>query len=78
MNIQAEKIKLVQYVLNINSEKAIEKIKNFIVDQKQDDFWNELPDDVKIEVEEAIAQLKNGEGISHSKVMKKYEKWLKK
>jgi len=78
MDIQAEKIKLVQYLLNINSEKAISRIKDFIVDQKQDDFWDELPQEVKMEVEEAISQLKNGEGIPHDKVMKKYEKWLKK
>lgn len=78
MDLHAEKIKLAQYILSINSEKAIKRIKNFIIDQKQDDFWNELPRKIQLEVEEAISQLENGEGVSHDKAMKKYEKWLKK
>lgn len=78
MDIHAEKIKLVQYLLAINNEKTISKIKDFIIDQKQDDFWDELPEEAKKEIEEAIIQLKNGEGIPHQKMKKKYEKWLKK
>lgn len=78
MNIQAEKIKLAQYILSISSEESIQKIKNYIINQKQEDFWNELPLEIQREVEEAIKELENGKGITHEKVMKKYEKWLKK
>jgi predicted transcriptional regulator len=44
--------------------------------QDQYDFWNELPDEVKIEIDEAIRQADAGELISHEEVMKKYQKWI--
>ena len=39
-------------------------------------WWDEMPDDVKADVEEAIRQADNGETISHAEVKKKYAKWF--
>ncbi|MFZ5551903.1 MAG: hypothetical protein ACOZCO_02215 [Bacteroidota bacterium] len=78
MDIKAEKIKLVHYIMSLNSASAISNFKKFIRKQEQDDLWEELPDEIKADVEESIRQLENGEGIPHEKVMKRYEKWLKK
>ena len=78
MNISSEKIKLAQYILNVESEEMISRIKYFILAQSQSDPWDELPDKVKADVEESIQQLNRGEKISNAKVMKEYKKWLKK
>jgi predicted transcriptional regulator len=39
-------------------------------------WWDEMPDDVKADVEEAIRQADNGEAIPHAEVKKKYAKWF--
>ncbi|MCC6182379.1 MAG: hypothetical protein IT237_11160 [Bacteroidia bacterium] len=77
MSLYAEKVKLTQMILNIESKRLIEKIKN-LIKTEQADLWDELHDDVKAEVELAVKELDNGGGIPNEQVMKKYEKWLKK
>ena len=77
MKLYAEKIELTQMILSIESKQLIKKIKNLIKTEDVD-FWDELHEDVKAEVEAAIKELDNGGGIAHEIVMKKYQKWLKK
>lgn len=77
MSLYAEKIKLTQMILNIESKHLIEKIKNLIKTEEAD-LWDELHDDVKADIELAANELDNGGGISNEQVMKKHEKWLKK
>jgi predicted transcriptional regulator len=76
MNIDAEKLKLVQMIVDIKSEETIARIKNF-VKKEQTDFWDELDEVVKADVEEAIKQADAGMGIPHEEVAKEYSKWLK-
>lgn len=77
MSLYAEKVKLTQMILNIESKPLIEKIKNLIKTEEAD-LWDELHDDVKAEVELAIKELDHGGGIPNEQVMIKHEKWLKK
>lgn len=46
-------------------------------EDKEYDFWDELPDHVKAGIDEGIAQADAGDVFSHEEVMKEYEKWLK-
>lgn len=79
MNLEAEKLKLVKMILDIDSETTINKLKAFIGHETDNtDFWDELHDDLKAEVEEAIRQADAGMAIPHSEVVKEYSKWLKK
>lgn len=39
-------------------------------------WWDEMPDNVKEDVEEAIKQADNGETLPHEQVKKKYAKWF--
>jgi len=39
-------------------------------------WWDEMPDNVKADVEEAIRQADNGEVIPHAEIKKKYAKWF--
>ena len=77
MNIQAEKIKLVQTILNIDNENILKHVKA-VLNSYETDLWDELPDEVKASVKTARKQLKNGEGKPHKEVMKKYKKWITK
>jgi hypothetical protein len=40
------------------------------------DFWDELPEEIKNDIDEAIAQGKRGEGIPHKEAMKQIRKKL--
>lgn len=77
MSLYADKIKLSQIILSIESKTLIKKIKDLINTEKPD-LWDELHDDIKAEVELAVNELDNGGGIPNEQVMKKYNKWLKK
>jgi len=77
MSLYAEKVKLTQMILNIESRHLIEKIKN-LIKTEDIDLWEELHEDVKTDVELAAKELDKGGGIPNDQVMEKYEKWLKK
>ena len=45
---------------------------------RKDDWWDDLPKDIQNSVLRAEKELKEGKGIPHDVVMKKYSKWLTK
>jgi hypothetical protein len=77
MDLAEEKIKLARVILSVESKQLIAKIKSLIKNEAGD-LWDELHEDVKADVLEAEKQLERGEGVSHSMVMERYEKWVKK
>lgn len=79
MNIELEKSWLVEKIGQINSEKLIAKLKTIILEEKESvDFWDELHDDIKLDVEVALKEINEGKFINHEEVMKNYQPWLKK
>jgi len=75
MKIQEQKLELAKMVLNTDSETLLKKIRA-VFDKEESDFWDELSDYQKQEVEKAIKQADKGEMVSHKEAMKKYRKWL--
>jgi hypothetical protein len=45
---------------------------------KEYDFWDDIPEPVKKDVDLAIKESEEGLGKSHEEVMLKYKKWLTK
>ncbi|OFZ01268.1 MAG: hypothetical protein A3K10_00915 [Bacteroidetes bacterium RIFCSPLOWO2_12_FULL_31_6] len=70
MNIQTSKIELVKMILNIENDKFIEKITNFIRKEKVD-FWNELSLAEQKEIENGIKELDKGKRVEYNKFLKK-------
>lgn len=70
MNIQTSKIELVKMILNIENDKFIEKIINFIQKEKVD-FWSELSLAEQKEIEKGIEQLKSGNKVEFNDFLKK-------
>jgi hypothetical protein len=70
MDIQSSKIELVKIILNIENDKFIEKITEFIQKEKID-FWDELSATQQQEIENGIAELKKGEKVEFSDFLKK-------
>ena len=62
MDIQTIKSELVKGILQTNSKELLDKLySTFKAESKEVDFWNELTDAQKAEVELGLKQIKNGE-----------------
>ncbi|NQV77280.1 MAG: hypothetical protein HQ490_02875 [Lutibacter sp.] len=70
MNTETSKIKLVKMILNIENDKFIEKITEFIQKEKVD-FWNELSLSDQNEIEKGIKELNKGKRIEFNDFLKK-------
>jgi predicted transcriptional regulator len=74
MNIQAEKLDILQTIIGINDESLIMDVKAFLSDRKAD-WFDELTDDQQKDVLEGIAQADGGEIVPHDEVVKLFGKW---
>ena len=70
MDIQTSKIELVKIILNIENDNFIQKVTDFINDEKSD-FWNELSTEQQEEIKLGIDQLNRGKRTSYKDVLKR-------
>lgn len=70
MNLQAKKLELVQLILNTDRPSLLDKVSQLLSQEKETDWWDELPLSVQKSIDEAIEQADRGETISHEEVMK--------
>ena len=70
--------KQVKKQIDSADSKSLRMVKAILEIEQEDDFWDQLPDRVKADVEEAKKESKRGEGATTDEVMKRYEKWLSK
>ena len=74
MNIQAEKLSIIQQLLIVQDEKLLSALKNLLEfagknQGKVPDRYNDLPAHVRKSIEVSIGELEAGQGIPHQKVM---------
>jgi hypothetical protein len=70
MDIQAKKLDLIQWLIQLNDERLLRKVEAL---QAEDaDFWNQLSEHQKQEIKNAIAQLDAGEKHNYETVISKY------
>jgi predicted transcriptional regulator len=70
MNLQAKKLELVQMILNTEKPSVLAKVEAVFKKEKGADWWDELGEDQKAELEESLAEADRGELIPHEEVMK--------
>jgi predicted transcriptional regulator len=74
MDIQAEKLNLIKWITEVEEPSVIEQfiaLKN----EQQRDWWNEMSDEEKAEIEEGLSEASRDEVYSHEEVMAKYKKY---
>ena len=72
MDIQAEKLELMQAILNIEDIGLIKKVKKLLSKPAEShDWFDDLTEQQQQAVDEAIAELDRGEGIPHEEVMRR-------
>lgn len=57
-------------------DRVVKMVYTMLEADNADDWWDELPKEVQQSIIRAEKQLKEGKGIPHEVVMKKYRKWL--
>lgn len=65
MDIQARKYKVIEKVMHMSADQ-LEKIETLLDEEKA----------LSAALDQAMQQVKEGKGRSHSEVRKKYERWL--
>lgn len=70
--------KQVKKYIDEADDKTVQMVYAMLEVEHQYDFWDELPDNVKTDIDAAIKQAEAGKLLSHEEVMKKYKKWLTK
>lgn len=73
MNLEAEKLSLIQWLAQVTDEEIIDKLKTLRASTS--DWWDQITIEERTEIEEGLSQANSGEVIPHEEVMKKYRKW---
>jgi len=73
MDIQSEKLKVIEILLKTQDEVIIDQVKAILQDDNQD-HWDELPAHVKKAIERSEEQLAKGEVKPHDEVMADFKK----
>ncbi len=74
MDIQAEKIQLIEWLASLNEPSLIKKL--IALKEKETDWWDKISEEEKSEIKEGLAQADRGQVIPHHKVMNRYKRWL--
>jgi predicted transcriptional regulator len=75
MDIQSEKLRLIQWLAGLNDPSTIRAFID-LKKAREADWWDTISKDERAEIEEGLAQADRGEVVPHSEVMEKYKKWL--
>ena len=77
MDIQAEKLSLIEWISRINDQSIIAKLKNLQADYiGSDDWWDELNQEEKESIERGLKDIEEGRVHSHETVKEIYGKYL--
>ena len=77
MNIQTEKLGLIEWISKLNDSSIIEKLKSIKEDYSRSrDWWDSLNKEELDSIERGLKDLKEGKVHSHETARKVYEKYL--
>lgn len=77
MNIQAEKLRLIEWLAGLTDQTLIERIKLLKETQtSKTDWWEEISMAEREAIDQGLDDAINGRVTTHEEVRKRYEKWL--
>lgn len=75
MNIQAQKIRLIERIAQVENQTIIDQI-HAILEQNEEDFSEQLTEEQRESVQRGLSQLKSGHTVPQEEMEKIYKKWL--
>jgi predicted transcriptional regulator len=76
MNLDSEKIKIINWIANLADESMIAKIKLLKDHPTETDWWDEISESEKASIQRGMADAEAGRITPHDEIRKKYEQWL--
>jgi hypothetical protein len=64
----SSKYKIVEKIIQSNDDELLNEI-NSLLNLSENDFWDDLPSEIKEGINEAKSQLADGQGIPHAQIM---------
>ncbi len=74
MDLQAEKLNILQTIMSTTDEGLIMDVKAFLGNRKAD-WFDELTADQQSDVLEGLAQADKGEAVTHAEAVKLFKQW---
>jgi hypothetical protein len=74
MNLEARKYQFIQELVKVEDERVLEKLE-LILKANQNDWFDDLSESEKVEIQIGLDQAEKGEVVSHEDVMKRFSKW---
>ena len=71
MDIQLEKLELIKMLIETNDSSIIDAVKKIFTSEKKD-WWDELSDEQKFEIEESDREIDRGEYVDFEDFIKKF------
>jgi predicted transcriptional regulator len=81
MSSSTIKTDLHKVIDSIEDEELLEEIHYLIkssLEGNQEEMWDELPEEVKIGIEEGLSQANKGQTITNEQFREKFKKWFSK
>lgn len=76
LNMHMEKLELIQLIMDTKNEALLHQIRSlFNSYQVNDDFWDELPNEVQEAIETSLKQSELNQSIPHEEAVKRLNKW---
>jgi len=75
LNIQNEKLELIQWISTLEDSSIIGKIME-LRKRENIDWWNSISEEEKLSIERGLEDAESGKLNPHSDARKLYEKWL--
>jgi formylmethanofuran dehydrogenase subunit B len=79
MNVQAEINWIISEVSKVKDPELIKAFKNMLKYREKHiskDWWNEISEEEKTEIEQGLKDAEQGKLVPHETVMAKYKQWL--
>ena len=74
MSIQAEKLKLIQLLINTENQSIIKQVKAIFQTSNEKDIWLELTETQQIDINNAIEESLNGQTVGYDDFISKHRK----
>lgn len=74
MDLEARKYQFIQELVKVEDESVLEKLE-LVLKANQNDWFDDLSESEKNEIQIGLDQAEKGEVVSHEDVMKRFSKW---
>lgn len=72
MNIHSEKLELVKLILETENIDILTKIKTLLKVEKKKDFWDDLTQKQKDEINVGLSEIENGDVVDYEEFIKSH------